>query len=278
MGDYRAATRDFHSVIPAKAGIQKAADAKDEPKIAANAICQHCLVNSIEEVKMQDETIKTGASASKIRMLGAGALIVIVALISALIYRDVSLGQEIEEMTTRAETLEAEKAVLSGDLAAKEAENAAMSANIAALRAERSELTVERNSLADENRTIASENRLLASEQAELQGQVDDLTPLIPPVDADWNWVETTLNACMTERFGWALAGDYDIEHLRAFTGLEALTQDIVVEWAKESEEIIRDLYELDDYFEGDTLAAVGLMNGMRDACWDLDARGEAIR
>ena len=43
MGDYRAAARDFHSVIPAKAGIQKAADANVEPKIAASAICQHNL-------------------------------------------------------------------------------------------------------------------------------------------------------------------------------------------------------------------------------------------
>ncbi len=44
MGDCRAAARDFHSVIPAKAGIQKAADANAEPKIAASAICQHNLI------------------------------------------------------------------------------------------------------------------------------------------------------------------------------------------------------------------------------------------
>ena len=188
-------------------------------------------------------------------------------LVAALVYREVSLGHKIKVLTNGTETLEAEKSALADSVAVLEAEKFALADDVASLEADKTKAAA-RMAL------LESEKRSLADDIETLRASLSRLSPATPPTDANWSWVQTNLDKCMSERFDWARNGDYDIERLKAFTGLDWLTRDLVVKLADDAELELRKVYT--EVFQrtgfADRGVGISLWVGMRHACWDLGA------
>ena len=89
----------------------------------------------------------------------------------------------------------------------------------------------------------ASDTETLARELDVPRASVDRLSPPVPPPDTDRRWVRINLDGRMSDRFDRVRQVGYDLERLKSYTGLSRLTHSVSVDWSKEREELLRDLY-----------------------------------